>query len=196
MANDERRQRSGRQRVVGIALCVAVVIALATGFAITTFLDVSDTLPGDIFTTLTRDEPPRDSSVLIHIDRPPTGVARGIQLALLGLLLGGVPAAMLSASLVTFGRISKGKPWSGAWANVFLAGFVFQLSSLGFTALLLGLLLLYAREFGATVEDLRFYGGFLGVSLLCGAAGLRFWRELQVGVHIEPVTIAPFQRAV
>jgi hypothetical protein len=88
MANDER-QPPGRQRVVWIALGVAVVIALATGFAVTTVLDVSDTLPGDIFTTLTRDEPPRDSGQLLIVDGPPTGVARGIQLALLGLLLVG-----------------------------------------------------------------------------------------------------------
>ncbi len=53
---------------------------------------------------------------------------------------------MLSAALVAFGRKLR-KPWSGGWANVLLAGFVFQLSSLGFTALLLGLLLLYARDF-------------------------------------------------
>jgi hypothetical protein len=101
---------------------------------------------------------------------------------------------MLSAALVAFGRKSR-KPWSGEWANVFLAGLVFQLSSLGFTTLLLMLLLLYGRDVGSSAEDLRFYGGFLGVCFLCGAAGLRFWRELQVSVHDEPVRIAPFRRA-
>jgi hypothetical protein len=194
MANEERRQRPGRQPVVWIALCGAVVIALVTGFAVTTVLDVSDTLPGHIFTTLTRDEPQRDAGEFLHVDGPPTGVARGIQLGLLGLLLGGVPAAVLSATLVTFGRKSR-KLWSGAWANVFLAGVVFPLSSLGFTTLLLVLVLLYARDSGATAEDRRFYGGFLGVSFLCGAAGLRFWRELQGGIRDEPVRIGPFERA-
>ena len=52
-----------------------------------------------------------------------------------------------------------------------------------------------ARDFGATAGDVQFYGGFLGMSLLCGAAGLRFWRELHVSVHDEPVRITPFQRA-
>src|SRR6266545_3454027 len=103
MANHDLGKRPGRQREVWIALGVAVVIALATDVAVTTVLDVSDTLRGDIFTTLTRAEPQRDSGEFLHVDGPPTGVARGIQLALLGLLLGGVPAAMLSAALVTFG---------------------------------------------------------------------------------------------
>ena len=114
-------------------------------------------------------------------------------MGLIGLLLGGVPAAMLSAALVAFGRKSRQR-WSGGWANVFLAGFVFQLGSLGFTTLLLMLLLFYARD-GGLSTILSYGGGFLGVSLLSGAAGLRFWRELQVGVHDEPVRIAPFQRA-
>ena len=193
MANYER-QPPGRQRVVWIALGVAVVIALATGFAVTTVLEISDVLPEDILSTLTRDEPPRESGELIIIgDGPPTGVARGIQLGLIGLLLGGVPAAMLSAALVAFRRKSR-QPWSGGWANVFLAGFVFQLSSLGFTTLLLMLLLFYAWDDGLSAI-LSYGGGFLGVSLLSGAAGLRFWRELQVGVLDEPVRIAPFQRA-
>ncbi len=192
MANYER-QPAGRQRVVWIALGVAVVIALATGFAVTTVLGVSDLLPEDILTTLTRHEPRRESGELIIIgDGPPTGVARGIQLGLIGLLLGGVPAAMLSAALVAFGRKSR-QSWSGGWANVFLAGFVFQLSSLGFSTLLTVLLLFYARDDGFSA--IRSHLGFLGVSLLSGAAGMRFWRELQGSVHDEPVRITPFQRA-
>jgi hypothetical protein len=191
-AVDELRQRPGRQPAVWIALSVAIAIALAAGFAVTTVLEVSDTLPGDIFTTLTRDEPPREAGWLSHVHGPPTGAARGMQLALLGLLLGGVPAAMLSAALVAFGRKSR-KPWSGGWANVFLAGFVFQLSSLGLTTLLLVLLLLFARDADAPAGEVLFYGGLLGVSVLCGAGGLWFWRELQLSVHDEPLRIAPFQ---
>jgi hypothetical protein len=188
----ERRDMSDeRQRGVWIALAVAVLMAQATGLTVTAVLDVSGTLPNDIFTALTRPEPQRDfGGELIHCDLvPPTGVARGIQLALLGLLLGAVPAAMLSAALVTFGRTSRSTPWAGGWGHVFLAGFVFQVSSLGFSALL-GLFLWDAREF-ATAQDLQFYGGFLGASLLCSVVALRFWRELQVGVHSELVTIAP-----
>lgn len=197
MANSER-QSTGRQRLVWIALSVVVVTALATGFALTTVLEVSDILPDDIFTTLTRDEPHREYHSVVIVDGPPKGVARGIQLGLLGLLFGGVPAAILAAALAAFGRKS-GQPWSGGWANLFLAGFVFQLSSLGLTTLLLVLLLFVVRDVGISgiqfdVEVLVDVG-LLGVSLLCGAAGLRFWRELQVSVRDEPIRIAPFQRA-
>ena len=92
MANDEP---PGRQRAVWIALGVSVVTALATGFALTTVLGVSDTLTGDISTALTRADPPRDPGMRIIVHGSPTGVGRGMQLALFGLLMGGIPSALL-----------------------------------------------------------------------------------------------------
>ena len=192
----EHPQGPGSQRSVWIALCAAIGIALGAGFVVTTVLEVSDTVAGDVFKTLTQGEPQRDPGDLLLVisDGPPTGVGRGMQLALFGLLVGGVPAAILSAALVAYGRKSR-KSWSGNWTNVFLVGFVFQLSSLALAMLLMVLLGWYAIDSGAGAGDVLPFGGFLGLSLLCGAAALRFWRELQDSVQEEPLRIMPVSGA-
>ena len=180
---DEHQQRPRSQPSVWIALCIAIGVSLAAGVTVTTLVGVSDSVVRDTLTTLTRQEPPKKSTGdLVIVLRQPTGVGRGMQLALFGLLVGGVPAAILSATLVAFRRKSR-RPWAGQWGNVFLAGLVFQLSSLGLTTILVVLLVWYAVDSSATAADVLPFGAFLGLSVLCGAAAVRFWRELQDSVH-------------
>jgi hypothetical protein len=185
-----------RRPLAWIAPSVAIVVALAAGATIATIFDVSDSLPGNILTSLTVHEPAREPGGfdLMIVHGPPTGVARGIQLALLVLILGSVPAAVLSAVLVALGRLTR-RPWSAPWGSVFLAGLIFQVSSAGLNILLFVLFFVLGGLWGASAEEAFTYGGFLGVSSLCGAAGLRCWRALQAGVHDEPIRIAPMPSA-
>ena len=74
-------------------------MAFAVGFAIVAIVAVSRTLPAAIAMGLATTAPAQDSGWLIIVHSPPTGVIRGVQLSLLGLLLGGVPAAIRSNSL-------------------------------------------------------------------------------------------------
>jgi hypothetical protein len=167
-------------------------MALAVGFAVAAVLGVSDALPSDILVALRPMERLTQEDQSIIIDNPPTGVARGIQLGLLGLLFGGVPAAILATALAARRR-NRERGWSGDWGKVFFAGFVFQLSSLVFTAFLLLVLLWAAYDSEAQAKEVVSFGGPLLLSVVCGIWGLRSWRALQLDVQ-TPATITPYQR--
>ncbi len=113
-------------RIPRAFLGVVVVggMALVVGLAVAAVLGVADVLPGDVLRSLTPLAPVARNTQgleLIHIDGPTTGVARGIQLGLLGLLFGGIPAAILSTALARWRR-HRERNWSGDWGNVFLVG--------------------------------------------------------------------------
>jgi hypothetical protein len=171
-------------------------MALAVAFAVAAFLGVSDTLPGDALLALRPIEAPaveasKDSGMhFIHVDGPPTGAARGVQMGLIALLLGGVPAAIFGWAL-TARRSTAARPWSRAWENVFLAGFVFQLSSVAITAVLLAVVLWFAFDSSTTALGIAVFAVPLFVGVMCGFWGLRCWRVLQHQAQEMPLTIAP-----
>ena len=72
-----------------------------------------------------------------------------------------------------------------------LAGFVFQLSSLTYTAFLLVLLLWFAGDHAAHNEDVLSFGGPLLLSTVCSIWGLRAWRALQFEVHESQPRVTP-----
>ena len=115
----------------------------------------------------------------IHVWGPPTGVARGIQLGLIALLFGGVPAAIVGWVLAARSS-TRARPWSRAWGNAFLAGLVFPVEQPGThrgpsRSAPLG------RHTRATSARGRFCESTapLLVWNLCGLWGLRCWRVLQ-----------------
>lgn len=177
-----------------VRLPIVGSLALAVGFALAAILDASDVLPGEIATVLTRADESRPEGMLTHCLCPPTGVARGIQLGLLMLLLGGLPAAIVACVLAR-PRSQHERRWSDGWGNVFLGGLVFQLSSVAFTAFVLFLLGWAALESAVHAEEVFSYGSVLVMSLVCGIPGLRAWRVLQFEVD-EPLTsISVYLRA-
>lgn len=157
-------------------------MAITVGVVVVALLRSADTLQDDIFATLTAPANRRVTGIdFIHVWGPPNDVAEGFQFGLFALLFGSVPAAILAAALRA-GRWARQRAWGGGWATVFLAGFVFQVSSLAFTALVL-ILLLWAAAFGPAhageSQEMVWWGGGLLVSALCSAWGLRCWRFLQ-----------------
>jgi hypothetical protein len=187
------RKPTSRSR---ISLCLPIVggLALAVSFAFAAVLATSDVLTGDVATVLARGEESRPEGMLTICLCPPTGVARGIQLGLLMLLLGGLPAAIVACVLVRPGSQHE-RRWSEAWGNVFLGGLVFQLSSVAFTAFVLFLLGWAAMESAVHAEEALSYGIVLVMSVACGIPGLRAWRVLQFEVD-EPLTsISAYLRA-
>ena len=119
-------------------------------------------------------------------------MAAGIGIGLLGLLLGGVPVAILGAVLAA-PQSSRGRRWSRAWGSVFLAGFVFQLSSVVFTAFLLVLGLWLSYDASATAREILAFAGPLLFGVVCGLWGVRSWRVLQLQLQELPLTIAPHE---
>ena len=173
-------------------------MALAVSGALAAILGISDILPGEVLVALKPVErvvhPSEDSGLIIHVDSPPTGVERGIQLGLVGLLLGGVPVAILGTALAAR-RSNRGRRWSRAWGSVFRAGFVFQLSSLVFTAFLLVLGLWLSYDASATAREILAFAGPLLFGVVCGLWGVRSWRVLQLQLQELPLTIAPHEGA-
>jgi hypothetical protein len=170
---------TGHGRVGGVGWpFVMTGLALAVGLAVTAIIGISDALPGDVLGALRPGEQAtHDPGVIVTVHTPPTGVA-GIQLGLVTLLLGGVPAAVLARVLARRWLGRRRRRLDG-WGNVFLAGLVFQLCSLAFTAVLLLVLLWAAAEHAADIEDVLSFGGPLLLSSACSIWGLRAWRALQ-----------------
>jgi hypothetical protein len=154
----------------------------------------SETLPAEILqATKALERTPPDGDLII-VCGPPTGVGRGIQFGLLGLLLGGVPAAIVGATLSALRR-TRETGWSGSWEQVFLAGLIFQLNSLAFTALLLGVVLLAAYDAAAQLHEVVSFVVPMTLSLGCGVWGMRSWRTLQGAVDRTSATISLRQSA-
>ena len=186
------REKLAAIREVPLWVIVVGGMALAVSVALAAIFGISDALPGEILVALRPvDERSEDRGVII-VGNSVTGAARGFQLGLLSLLLGGVPAAILGTALAAR-RPNRERRWSGTWGNVFLAGFVFQLSSVAFTAFLLVLLLWAAYDSAAHVEEVVSFAGPLLLGVVCGLWGLRSWRNLQLQVQQTPATIAPYE---
>ena len=124
---------------------------------------------------------------LIEVHGPAVmGAARGIQLAILTTILGGVPAAVLAIFLAWR---YKNERWAMGWWHVFVGGFAFQLTSLFLTSVMLlfwGItptshLLLQPRE---VLVGLLIGLGLL-ISSLCSAFALRSWGALRCAVSSD-----------
>ena len=70
---------------------------------------------------------------IIHVCGPPDGAARGMQLAVMALVLAGAPLAVLGIVLAAVST-REALQWTSAWKPVFRAAFVVQVSSVGVTA--------------------------------------------------------------
>ena|SRR5688572_8347111 len=158
---------------------IIILIGTAVIVAITSLLGASDTLPSNIRTALASVQREDQVGLIACIFGPPTGAARGIQIVLLCLLVGGVPSAVLAATL----NRSRTAARPVHCANVFLAGFVFQLSSLVFTLFLLILLMSAASAFVNDRLTLVLIGAALMSSSACSAWGVGSWRALQMQVR-------------
>jgi hypothetical protein len=173
--------------VIPLWVIVVGAMALAVGFSVTAILRSADALPTEIIAALMSvEEPDPSGSFITIVDGAPTGVARGIQFGLFALVLGCVPAASLGAFLRWYSRRTS---WPRAWENAFLAGLVFQLSSLVFTAFLLVLLVWAAYDSGAQAEEVVWPVGLLFVGVLCGVWGVGSWRFLELQVPQAGSTI-------
>ncbi len=172
-------------------------MALAVSYAVAAILGISGILPAEVLVALKPVEQRIERASywnIVRVDPAATGVAAGINWGLLGLLLGGVPVAILGTALAAR-RSNRGRRWSRAWGNVFLAGFVFQLSSVVFTAFLLVLGLWLAYAVSATALEILAFAGPLLFGVVCGLWGVRSWRVLQLQLQELPLTIAPHEGA-
>ena len=168
-------------RMVPVWIVVVGGLSLAAGFTIAALFERSGPLASDVRAVLTQPAEQREAGgdrgdlVLVHDrDVPPSGVWRGIQFGLLGLLLGGVPAACLAGALRW--KITGTESFAG-WGSLFFAGFVFQLSSFALATFLLGLVIW--ATCGSADGEVRKFAALLLVGVLSGGWGLRSWRVLQ-----------------
>jgi len=168
-------------------IIVMTAMAFAVGLAVVAIVAVSRTLPAAIATGLAATAPAQDSGWLIIVHGPPTGVFRGVQLSLLCLLLGGVPAAILATVLGAWAG-PLGRRWSAGWWNVFLGGFVFQLSNLVLSVFLL-LVLYLTAPVSMTSVDFLSIATPLSLNVVCSLWGLRLWRRLQAATCVAPTVI-------
>ena len=179
------------------AFGAVVVIFVAVSFALAgaAVVNVFDGLVADIRAALAyaplrlSGSPGHDGSMetgsleLIIVDGPPTGAARGIQIAIFAMLLGGVPAAVFAMVLARRSE-ARHKRWPGRWAQAFLGGFIFQLGSLFFTSICV---LMLALDVGSPADQvfLIIESGLL-ITIACSIGGLRAWRRLRASVTLEP----------
>ena len=166
-------------------LCAATVAAIAvvTGIIAAAIIGDADPLRANVAVALAPIAPKTLEGLdMLIVDGPPIGAAEGLRLALLGVLVGGMPAAFVAMGLTArTGRV--GGHWRAGWGPVFQAGFVFQFSSLVVTTCVLSVIVV------ATVADFRqmfslfgFTVAMLFASVLSGAFGIRSWRRLQTTV--------------
>lgn len=170
-----------------------LLLAVAAIAVATTFLDVADTLPLEIERALRAPAPAPEADrgvEILIVHEPPRGALKVVQLMLLALLLGGIPAALVAIGLRRIGN--GGLRRRGAnWAWVFSMGFTFQASSALVTLLLLGGISaevlwapLSAREF--LVFALAFVTPCL-FSVGCSALVLPVWQSLRADAGDVPL---------
>ncbi len=181
-------------RWVPVGIVVVGALWLAIGFAVGEIAGVSEALPADILVALLPVERSSLEGELISICRWGPSGALGIQLVFLSLLFGGAPAAVLASILPALQPTNR-DVWSAHWDKVFQAGFVFQLSSLAFTALLLLVVAWTAVEAGSLTKEAFAFGVFLLLSASCNAWGVGSWRALQGAVEQTSATISLRQSA-
>jgi hypothetical protein len=169
---------------VGITVATAMGVAAAAD----AFLSGAESLAAAVRIALPHVPPPDTTGGidLIHICFPYSDLIRGKQIALLALLVGGVPAAMIGAGLEAGVR----RPWSGAWATAFLAGLIFQVNSLVFTVFLLFLVAVPTTIFAPLAVAVATAGGILCL-IACNIWGLHSWRALQLAARETPPRVTP-----
>jgi hypothetical protein len=175
----------------GVAL--TAVLAAIAGALIAVFLDVADDLPRYIGSALAYqpesprtdlDRTPADGIDLVIVHQPPGPVARGMQLGMLLLLSGSIPAAILAAVLAHRTR-RVGTVWPAGWASFFHAGFLFQLAGLACTSFLLAIVVTAAAA-GVEPGEILWVAAPLALFMIGSIPGLRSWRILQDTVDVKP----------
>ena len=190
-ANVSRTQLHEMGKPYG-GLLVTGVIAVAAVTAAIAFLRIADVLPRDIAIALAPAvaTPSQGGLDFTTIHRPPTGPLRVVQIMLASLLLGGFPVAIVGTLLAA--RTERADlRWTPGWSGVFLAAFVFQLSSAVITLALLIVLVIGLVVF----REWSIRGTIVGFVLLCSVVGsvvaLRSWRVLRASVFEDRTPIAP-----
>ena len=165
---------------------VPVALLGAVGVTIALLLDIANTLPTEIEAAFRHEPPPLDASgglALVIVHRPPTGASRGIQLVLIGLVLGSIPGAVVAAVVSRARRHSTRRP-PAALRDVFFGAWVFHLCSLLLTSVLLGAVLWAAAE--SEASPLRVHAAYLLAAVFANVCALRIWRRLQLRVSNLP----------
>jgi hypothetical protein len=165
---------------------VVVVIgtlALAVGLTVAAITGHEDRLRSDVSSVLKAIERPvaADTHLFVEIHGRPQGVPRGIQFGLLALVLGGVPMAVIGRALLRYSNPDRFV--AAAWSGVFQAGLIFQLSSIGLSAFLVGVLVWAAIESADAAAELMPIAGPLSLIAGCGAWGASAWRGLRDAVQ-------------
>ena len=121
---------------------------------------------------------------LMHVHQPLTGSAWAVGVLGFGLVVGGLPAALIGLILSVLTR-HHGYQWQPAWRAVFRAGFVVQICSLVPTVLVWLMLLLSSdlpgRAAWETIATL-----ILSASVVGGCVALGAWRDLMFAAVPEP----------
>ncbi len=131
---------------------------------------LADRLPGDIGASIKSVElTDQDGMNLIIVDGPPTGAAEGALIALLAILVGGIPAGVVGIALEARTR-RRGISWPDGYSRFFYAGLIFQLCSLLLALLICAFFLGEIPALAAFV---------VAVNVACGVLGLPSWRYLE-----------------
>ena len=80
--------------------------------------------------------------------------------------------------------------WPAAWSQVFLAGFVFQLSNLCFSSLLFLVFALGVALDSVFDPQGAIFTGVFFVNIVCSAVALRSWRMLRASAWTDMPTFA------
>jgi hypothetical protein len=177
-----------------------VVVGLFFGLCAWAMLQNADALVGDIHATLAF-APPPDSGLppgvesgsleLTTAHEPLSDAARGIQMAIFTMLVGGLPAA-LTALVLARRSDSRHQRWRGWWVHVFVVGFIFQLGSLFFASVFLFILIIASDGGRHLVGDLRslIVTAAALLTVVGSFAALRAWRSLRASASQQPPTLA------
>jgi hypothetical protein len=171
------RDRAWFAPVMAAGFCLLILLSGTAVFG------VAQTLPNAISAVFRVIDLDRDFArgmggiLMTHVDGPPDGVGRGIQLTLLCVLIGGMPSAIAALVLARHTR-RRTAPWPGGTAGLFYVGLVFQLCSVAIAAFVS----IVVMSFWGLVPEVRsglqpILAGLV-LTAVCGALALPAWRYL------------------
>jgi hypothetical protein len=180
-----------------LVVTAAAFVALWTAAA---FLDVADLLTRDVERVLReaqdRDYPTVNEVATVHpeggmtfttVHPPLDDVERGMQLALITLFFGGIPAAVTALGVAAVSERRRCQ-WSAGWSGALQAGFIFQVGSLVVTLPIFSAYAIGGLLHGST-PDVVGRGAFVGSTLVASLLAIPYWLALRNAAVQQPIRI-------
>jgi hypothetical protein len=171
---------SKNTRVGYIAPAVVLGLAITTALFVVVLFSATDSLPREIGTALRSVRPPQDTGMnLIEDGGALPGWAEGARIALLAILVCGIPVGFLGIALAAKAHRDR-REWPEARARLVYTALVFQLCSLVLAVMVFALFLGFVRFFPGPVSTTEILiVVFFAISIAGDVIGLQAWRYLE-----------------